>query len=421
LKPHPILTTLLLGAGLLLVVPRAGSGQAPFPGGQADVNKLAHEMAERVRHLGEDISSDLAQAPEGRHLIDDTKELGTAIDEFHETLHDRPDPARVGQAFAGIDQTWQHLRGQLSRPGMTSPAVDRAARRVDELAARIRQSLNLNAPPPAFYGNGAAPAGLADTQRLAHALVDRARALAGVVQVDMAGDPNGPAFARDAVGLAQIADTFHDSIDANQPIEVAARAFAPVDEIADRVERFVTSGRVSPRVQQAWQAFASVEVLIHQNLGLGSPQPAVQYTIAPRAGGPSPMVALSVQLVEQVNAFMATYGPNARNVPEGGIILAQARRLQEDAADFQQHAARGLPPNRLAHEFRDVDDSWQRLSRHIGRVARGWNGPVIQQVQAIGGTCEQIHRVLGMPGYPPTLIGPVGAVPPPPPDGAPFR
>ncbi len=421
MKQHSLLTTLLIGVGLFLVEPRAGSAQAPIPGGQADVNKLAHEMAERVRHLGEDISSDLAQTPAGRHLIDDTKELGTAIDEFHETLHDRPDPARAGSAFAGIDQTWQHLRGQLLRPGVSSPAVNRAAQRVDELAAQIRQALNLNAPPPVFYEQGQAPTGLADTQRLAHALVDRARSLAGVVQTEMAGDPNGLAFARDCGGLVQIADTFHDSIDSNQPIEVAARAFSPVDEIADRVERFVTSGQVSPRIQQAWQAVASVEVLIHQNLGLNSPQPVVQYNIVQQPAGPPPMVTLSVQLVEQVNAFMATYGPNARNVPEGGSILNQARRLQEDAADFQQHAARGLAPNRLAHEFRDVDDSWMRLSRHINRVARGWNGPVIQQVQAIGGTCEQIHRVLGMPGYPPAAIGPASFVPPPPPGAAPFR
>ena len=392
----------VLAVTVALGLAHAGRGQAVAP---ADLNNLVHQMAERVRHLGEDVTSDLGQTPAGKHLAQDTQELAQAVDEFHETLHDNRDPARSRQAYAGIETTWQHLRGQLAQA--SSPAVVRAAERVEQLDAQVRQALGVNAPPAGFYGGAQAPTGIADTQRLAHSLVDRANELAAAVQADMGRDPNGAALARDAAELARVSDAFHDAIDANQPVQVAAQAVGPVDAVADRVERFVTAGQVPPRVQTAWQAFASAEVLIHQNLGLRSPQPDVRVGLAPPpGGGASPVVGLSTQLVEQVTEFVQAFGQTAGNVPEGGAMLADAQRLQAAAADFRQDAAKGLPPNQLAYEFRDVDASWQRLARRVGRVARGGAGPNIQQVQRIGGTCEQVHRVLGMPGYPPVLGGP---------------
>lgn len=389
---------------LVLSLGGVGAGQPVAP---PDVNNLAHQMAEQVRHLGEDIASDLGQTPAGRHLTQDTQELAQAVDEFHESIHDSRDAFRVRQAFTGIDGTWQHLRGQLTRPGVSSPAVDRAARRVDQLAAQIRQALNVNAPPPNFYGNGPAPTGVSETQRLAHALAARADALAAAIQVDMAGSPQGAALARDAADLAQAADTFHDAIDANQPLNVVAQAFGPVDAIADRVERNLTGNPVPPRVQAAWQAFASVEVLIHQNLGLPSPQPDVQVGLVPATpGGPSPIAVLADQLLEQVGAFLQVFSQQGARVPEAPYFLEDGQRLQAAAAAFRQNAAAGMDPSRLAYEFREVDACWQRLARRTNRIARGRTGPNIQQVGKIGAICEQIHRVLGMPGYPPALIGP---------------
>src|SRR5438067_10091915 len=152
----------IFAAVLALGIAGAGFGQTAAPG---DVTNLAHQMAERVRHLGEDIAADLGQSPAGPVLIQDTQELAQAVDQFHAILHDRPDPFRVRQAYAGIDVTWHHLRNQLTQAGVSSPAVDRAARQVEELDARLHQALGLNNPPPGFYGNGPAPAGIADTRR----------------------------------------------------------------------------------------------------------------------------------------------------------------------------------------------------------------------------------------------------------------
>jgi hypothetical protein len=378
---------------------RASRGQAV---GQPDLTNLTHQMADQVRHLGEDIASDLGQTPAGQHLVQDTRELAQAVDEFHDRIHDRPDPNQVRRAYAGIDGTWHHLRNALSQPGVATESVARAAQRVDALDAQLHQALGLNEPPPGFYGNGPAPTGVADTRRLAHALVARAEGLAAAIQGGMAADPNGAALAADAARLARAADEFHDAIDANQPLSVAAQAFGPVDALADRIERYVTTNPVPPQVQSAWQSFASVESLLHQNLGLSSPQPEVSINLGSSvAGRPSPLLGLADQLVEQTAAFVTVFGPTAGGVPEGPVMLADAERLQAAAADFRQDVARGLPPTQLAYEFRDVDAIWQRLARRVNRIARGRTGPNIAQVQKLGGIIAQIHQVLGMPGYPP--------------------
>jgi hypothetical protein len=369
-------------------------------------------MAERVRHLGEDIASDMGQTPSGRHLIQDTQELAQSVEDFHETLHDRPDPFRIRQAYAGIDGSWHHLKSILMQPGNATPGVSRAAARVDQLDAQIHQALGLKTLPPAYYrNNAAAPTGLVETQRLAHAMVDRANALAAAIQYEMGRDPNGAALARSAAQLAQAADAFHDSLDANPDPQAIGPAFAPVDALADQLERVLTGNGIPPRVRGAWQSFASVEVLLHQNLNLDSPQPDVPINLAaPGGGGPSPLAGLAEQLVEQSAALLQVFGPNAGRVPEGGYMLADAERLQAAAADFRQDVRRGLAPNQLAFEFRDVDATWQRLARRVDRIARGRTGPNIQQVQKLGAICEGIHQALGMPGYPPVL-GPYDAPP----------
>ena len=369
----------------------------------ADVGQLTQGLAGRVRHLGEDIASELGRDPGAQHLIEDTQEMALAVDEFQATLRGPIDPNRTGRGFAGIDQTWQHLRSQLTGPGYSNnPAVNRAMVRVDELMGPLRQSLGINPPPPAYSNYGPAPSGVADTQRLAHALVSRSQGLLGVIQVSMANDPNRVALSNDVGQLVQLADNFHDTIDTNQPIPVAAQAFAPVDQLTDRIEAFVRAGGVPRDVQQAWEGVAAVEVLLHQNLGLSTPLPVVETSIvAPVGGGPSPLVGLANQFVGQLDAYIGTFGTTGRPGVQALSALGDAQQVRAAAVGFQQLVARGAPPNQLAHEFRAVDVLWQRLIRRAARITQGRTGPYVQQVQAIGATYEQIHRVLGATGFPP--------------------
>src|SRR4051794_29266371 len=211
---HPLEWLAIRTAGLALLASQAALAQVvppPTPGPSArplaDLNNLTHRMAERVRHLGEDIGSDLGRTPQGRHLLEDLRELAVSVDEFHESLHDTRDPYRLRQAYTGIDQTWHHLKWQLTQPGVASPAVDRAAGRVDEIDAAIHQAMGLRAYAPAYGppppGAPAVAVELVEARRLAVALEQRAQALAAVVQADMAGVPGSNRLARDAARLAQ--------------------------------------------------------------------------------------------------------------------------------------------------------------------------------------------------------------------------
>jgi hypothetical protein len=391
-------------SGFVLALCQVVPAQVANPPG---ITTFAVQMGERVTRLSEDLGASAGATIKNEQLVGDTKELALTIDEFREALREKADMIKTRQAFAGVDGAWQNLRAQLTQPGVSSDAVKRDTGRIDELAGQIRLALGANEPPAGFYSANTAPTGLGETQRLAHALVMRADALAGILQSELGDDPVGAPAAQEAVRLHQAADKFYDSLDQGQPLSMAAQAFGQVDVSADRVENFITNNKVSLRVQNAWQAFASVEVLIHQNLGLRSRQPAVLISASPPAAdAPSPILALAEQLAIQSNAFVQAFGQTARTVPEEKLLLNTAERLRVAAADFRDDAKKGLSPAQLAFEFRDVDASWQRLARRANRLARTQAGINTGEIAALGAICDQIHRALGMPGYPTVLVAP---------------
>ena len=413
MRPQRVRTA-IVGLGLALGLSQPGFAQiSPRPGqaAQPDVNALSHEMAERVRHLGEDISSDLGQTPEGRHLLQDLEEMAQATDEFHDNLHNARDPFQKRQAYTGIHQTWHHLRVNLAKPGFSTPAVNRAANRVDALDAQIQQALGLrgypqvgNAQPPV----GPAPqpvASFSSTQRLSYTLVQRAEYLVSTIQAEAPNLPNGARFVSQADELSNACGAFYDSLQQNQSPEILQQSYTTVTVMADRLRNDLQAVRCPPRIQQGWQSYAATDVLIRAQLNVPLTPPVTHIVLRP-AQGPSPLVAMSDQLLQQIDSFIQVFGPTAREVPQGEYILADAQRLQVAAGDFRQDVGRGpqIDPIALAGEFQDVDVSWQRLVRRVNRIGRGRTGPTIQLVQKMGSTCEQIHSVLGMPGYPPTLI-----------------
>ena len=140
--------------------------------------------------------------------------------------------------------------------------------------------------------------------------------------------------------------------------------------------------------------------------GVAPAQPAYNIPIA--ANPVAPVADWANQLDGQVDDLLNNFAPTARVVPEGDEMLEDMRRLRRAVVDFRRDAAQGFDARRLALEFREVDNHWQRLARRVERIAvtRGRaNGPNIERVRRIGQTCEQIHQVLGMPGYPP-IFGP---------------
>ena len=399
---------LFLGLALTcspLVVSGQVPGQIPA-GNAADLDRMAIEMSDRVRHLGEDIAADLGRSPGVSHVIQDTRELAESVDEFRQASRRGRDAYAARQSYSAIEGSWQHLKGALTRLGVGSAGVDRSARRVEEADAQLRTMLGLNEPPPDFYygDTNAPPRGVGEVRRLAHALVDRAEALANAVRIEMSRDPNAGGLLADTTGLARAADQFHDTLDANRPLPEVSAAFAPVDALADRIGRQVNRGNVSPGVRNAWASFAQAEGLIDRELGLDPGRHgAAPVVVRPPQPPPSPIVPLADAMVQQINEFVANYSATARNVPEGQAIYDDAVRLQAASIDFRRAIAGGGPPGSQAFAFREVDAGVHRLSRRVERVARGRNGPNIQQVRNIVATAEGLHTALGMPGYPPAI------------------
>ena len=101
----------LWGIGLVLGLFQVGYGQAvppPNPGSQGDVKNLAHQMAERVRHLGEDIESDLGQTPAARHLVQDATDWPKPSTSFTK-------PCTTGRTWPGPARPLP----ELMAPGIT--------------------------------------------------------------------------------------------------------------------------------------------------------------------------------------------------------------------------------------------------------------------------------------------------------------
>ena len=213
----------------------------------------------------------------------------------------------------------------------------------------------------------------------------------------------GGRVARDAVNLAQGADIFHDALDLNGRVDGAVQnGFSGVLSMSDDLALDFARTSPTPRVQAGWRAYRSAEVLVRFTLGLpvpGDQRPGTFFD-APPSGKVSPVNVLADQLVQQVTAFLPVDKASAGSVPGGELVLADAQALEAAATDFRRDTALGLDAGRLAFEFRDVYAIWQRLARRANRIARGQAGPNIQQLGKIGQTVAEIHRLLGVPGFP---------------------
>ncbi len=368
---------------------------------------LAHNLARQVLHLSEDMQLDLGQTTQGGHLIQDTQEVAQSVLDFT-TLVQREAPSfELNRAFAAIESAWNHVTTELRRLGST-PAVDRSARRVEQAVVEVRQALGLNNPP--VIVDPSQPGNIAEAQRLALAMHQRAEALSAAMQGNLGGNPNAFHVLNDASQLVQSTDGFYDLL-GRPPLaspDRLAAAYRPIRRVSECLQGDFGRNPPPPAVNVAWQSFLQAQALTHQALGLPAPPPPPPIQIVPPPGRPSPLVDLSNALVENVAAFVQVFAPNAGRVPQGNLMLVDARRLLDRATDFQRDVARGTDPARLARRFREVDEHYQRLARRVDRIAQGRTGPNIQQVQRIGAIVGQIDQALGLGGYGPLVPVPYG-------------
>ncbi len=160
---------------------------------------------------------------------------------------------------------------------------------------------------------------------------------------------------------------------------------------------------LTPRVRRAWQDFRITESLLRRNLGLPARMDPNALGAPPNLDQPN-IVQLADRLIQQTNAFLSQFTPGARDVPQGGDLIADARRLQAAASEFRRDAEGAFLPDMLAARYVPVDLTWQRLARRTNRLAQGRSGPYVQALAQIGETTTEIHRLLGLPGYPPVIL-----------------
>ncbi len=411
--------------------PGAGFGgpvrQGPGLGGQfpiGNLEQLSRQMIEALRGLGDDLAAGQGQSPQAAYLTRDSRELQQAADDWFTATRGAVDPSQLRRTYAGVDVSWHRLRGQLGAPGAVGPAVAEEMRRVDDADAQLHRALGMNAYPPNFDGPTAAPGGLDETRRLAYALAQRGEALAATIQAIDGPDPTLAPIVRDAGQLAQMADAFHDALgDPNQAAQpdFARNTFAQIVQRSNGFGVNLATTPMPPALQAAWDGYTSAHNLLRVNLGLTANTPnglppgfdpgAGQVQVQGQVGIPyvanpvAPVAGWANQLDGQVDDLIANFAPTVNVVPEGGAMLDDMQRLRQAAIDFRRDAAQGLDQGRLAFEFREVDEHWRRLARRFERIGRGRTGPNIQRVQEIGRTCDQIHRVLGMPGFAPGFGG----------------
>jgi hypothetical protein len=107
--------------------------------------------------------------------------------------------------------------------------------------------------------------------------------------------------------------------------------------------------------------------------------------------GPSPVVALADQLVQQADGFLQAFAPTARVVPEGQQFLAEATALRDAAARLRQVAASGGNP---ANEFGNIAALYQQFEARMARISQGRIGPNIRNALQMGTTIQQIRSTL---------------------------
>ncbi|WP_435009680.1 hypothetical protein P12x_000929 [Tundrisphaera lichenicola] len=417
--------TFAIGCGLAMTLARPSAAQGLYPPAPGDEQeRLSRRMAEATRALAEDLAAHANQVPNGGYLARDARELERATADWYGSVREPGNPYRVRQSYSDIDAAWHRLRGQIGDPRSVSPGMINEVAKLDQVDDQMHRALHLNGYPPNFQVENPQPNGPDEVIRLAYALAQRAEALAATVQVEYAREPRGPALTNDAAVVARMADAFYDGLRnpaIGQQGDFAQQAFYQIIQKSNGLGIALDARPMSPRMASTWKSYTSVHNHLRAKLGLtnalapGDKQP--QYPQYPGVGEfnfdqrglpyadpyQAPIGQWADQLDRQVDELVANFAPTVRVVPEGREMFEEMNRLRDDVHRFREMAARGGDPSRLAYDFRAVDASSHRLSRHFDRIARGRTGPNIQRVQEIAQTCEQIHRALGMPGFPPSF------------------
>ncbi len=387
----------LLGLGCVLGASAAAGGQAIAPPGRVagtDLNGLVHRMSEQVRHLYEDIESDLGRSPAGGHVLQDAQELSQAVDQFHESLHARLAPSQVRQAYLGIDGSWHHLKEALARRG-SSPAVDRAVVRVDEIDGQLHQALSLDVPAP-----------LAD---LCEQLFNRVQRLSEDIQRDLGQTPGGRHLLQDAQELATSVQEFDQAAASTTDLFRLRHAYAGIDTSWDHLKESLARRGSSPAVDREVGGVEAINLAIHQALGQRDFEgeaiahgPRAVAGQAPAPAGFAEMQGYAYALDESAVQLASLARTEMGGTPEGARLAQDARHLARACDVFSNSIAQNQGPADLQAAYGPVAAISNRLQVDLRGVAVP---PRVQQVwQTYVATESRIRQGLNLPVEPPVGV-----------------
>lgn len=394
----------ILGFGCVLGASPAAVGQAIAPPGRAagtDLNGLVHRMSEQVQHLYEDIESDLGRSPAGRHLLQDAQELSQAIDQFHESLHTRRAPAQVRQAYLGIDGSWHHLKEALARRG-SSPAVDRAVLRVDQIDQQLHQVLTLDVPDP--------------LATLCERMFNRVQDLCEDIERDLGQTPAGRHVLQDAQELATSVQEFDQAATSTTDLFQLRHAYSGIDTTWDHLKQSLAQRGSTAGIDRELRRVEEINVEIHQSLGQQDFEPAAMaHGHRDVAGGPPPAVgrgpapdqftemqgyafALDESAVQLASLARAEMG----GTPEGARLAQDARHLARACDVFCNSIGQNQGPAELQAAFGPVAAISNRLQVNLRAVQVP---PQFQQVWQTYVTTEvRIRQQLHLPVAQPVRV-----------------
>ena len=384
-SPVLLATCLALGLSAPARAQAPPPSRVPQPATPADLRGLTEQLADRVQQLGNEVAGELRQSVAGRRLLQDAQELAQAVEEFRQTLQAGSDVAQVRRSFAGIDSTWHHLKGGLAQPGVASPAVDRAVRRVDEADARLHQALGLDAP--------------GDLAELARQMAGEARRLGEDIAADLAQAPATRNLVQDAQELAQAVDEFGGTLRQRRDPFAMRRAYSGIDGTWHHLKaELARPGQSTPVVARDASRVDALDARLHQALGLDAPPADFYGDAAPT--GVAETQRLASALESRAESLAAAL-ESAAEAPNGPTLAQDARRLARACDRFHDAIQPGQDPATLQATFQPVAALADRIEANL--QAAQLPSPVTQAWQSFAASELLVRQNLNLPTPPPQV------------------
>ena len=369
-----------------------------------DFKALVKAMAAHVRQLEANLAAESKPTDATKARIAETKELARSMDEFPASLARRFEPFRVRKQYSGIDASWHHLVAALRSSKDLPEPIEQTLRAAAETDLAIHRATR-SREASVYYGMNAPMEGMNELRRLGFALVDRSQALAETIRVEVPGAQGGRLL-EEAVNLTQAAENYREALKADGRIDaITQNGFAPIEAMSKALFNDLSRVASAPRSMTAWKSYAAVEALMRQVLNGPAPAAAVAVQPVPEVNVMQSILDLDDQLILEATKYADLFGPTGNGIEEGPDFLNDARLLQIAAANFHRQATNSPTPSALAFQFRDIDIIWLRLARRTARIGRGQAGFNVNRVERMGQIIGELHRLLGIPGYPVSVGG----------------